>query len=161
MPLWKDKDGAVIQNSAKGPFPKPQIEPVSVGIIRATVRKASYSDSDYKTQLNSVNDGTWRNWDAGQAWCARIRTKSVNEGGTDYTLVRYIVLCCEHGWKSVTPDLGYYYLSSSNPKVFADSDGYAYLGCMDGSGAKLSSASNMTIKEFSVKRPVSFSFLGF
>lgn len=161
MPVWRDKDGAIIQNSAKGPLPKPQIEPVSVGIIRATVRKSSYTDSDYKTQLNSVNDSTWRAWTAGQAWCAKIRTKPINEGGTDYTLVRYIVLCCEYGWKSITPDMGQYYLSSSNPKVFADASGYPYMGCLDGSGAKLASTTDMVIKEFSIKRPVAFSFLGF
>ena len=161
MPVWRDKDGAIVQNTAKGPFPKPQIEPVSVGIIRATVRKTSYLDSDYKTELNSVNSGTWRAWTAGQAWCAKIRTKPTTEGGVDYTLVRYVVLTCEIGWKSTVPDFGYYYISSSNPKVFADADGYPYIGCLDGSGGKLSSATDMILKDFSIKRPVSFSFLGF
>lgn len=162
MPVWRDKDGLIIQNSAKGPLPRPQIEPVSIGVIRATVRKQSYAGSDYKSQLNSVNAGSWGPWGEAQAWCAGIRTKEVNEGNVESTLVRYTVLCCEYGWKSIAPDLGYYFINAdSKAEVFTDVNGLPFLGCLDGAGAKQPVSSDINLLEKAIKRPVSFSFLGF
>ena len=34
VPLWKDRDGNVIQNPANGAYPKPQVEPISIGVIK-------------------------------------------------------------------------------------------------------------------------------
>lgn len=162
LPVWRDTTGAIIQNTAKGTYPKPQIEPVSIGVIKATVRKTSYTDANYKTQVNAVNDNTWRDWAAGQAWIGHVRTKEQEEGGVNYTIVRYIVYCCEYGWKSIAPQIGYYYLSGGNPKAFVDADGSPYIGCLDNSGAKLSSATDMILKEWSIKREIDFSTtLGF
>jgi len=160
LPIWRDKNGDVIQNTAKGPLPKPQIEPVAIGILKATVRKTSFTDTDYKTQLNALNDDTWRAYTAGQAWIAGLWTDEVNEGGVDYTLAHYTVLGNEYGWQCTFPDIGYYYLSSGNPLVFADSAGNPYIGCLN-AGAKLSSASDMVLTDWDIKREIDFSALGF
>lgn len=161
LPVWKDKDGTVIQNTAKGPYPKPLIAPMSVGVIRATVRKSTYTDTNYRDQLNATNSGDWRQWTAGQAWIGRILTKDVNEGGSSLVEVKYTVYCTKLGWKEIAPQLGYYYKDGSNAKVFVDADSLPYLGCLDNSGGKLAVSSDMILKEWSIKDPIDFSVLGF
>ncbi len=161
LPICKDTSGAIIQNTAKGPYPKMQVEPVSIGIIKATVRKTTYGDSQYNSELNALNNGTWRGQAAGNAWIAKIDTEDVEEGETDVVEVRYQVYINEYGWKSYAPQLGYYYLSGGNPTVFTDAGGNPYLGCLNNSGAKLSSATDMIIKSWDIKRSISFAGIGF
>jgi len=152
----KDTSGNVIQNTAKGPYPAPRAEPISIGKIMATVRKTSYSDSDFATERNATNTDPWRDCAAGTAWIGKIATEDTKEGGVNYVLVHYTVYHCEYGWKHVQPQLGYYYLSGGNPVVFADSAGYPYIGCLDNSGAKLASSSDMILKEWPIKREITF-----
>jgi hypothetical protein len=161
LPVCKDRNGAVIQNSAKGTFPKPRVEPVSIGVIKATVRKENYTDGDFKTQLNATNSGSWRDWAAGQAYIAHIRTWESNEFDTPVTMVRYVVLCCELGWKALTPQLGYYYLDDGKIKVFTDEAGMPYIGNLSNGGGSLAASSDMIIKEWDIKRQIGFGVLGF
>ena len=161
MPIWEDTAGAIYENKAKGPYPKPTYEPESIGVIRATVRDTAWSNAKFKDQLNATNSSGWRGWGVEQAWIAKIQTKIVNEGGINMTRIRYTILCYEKGWKSIAPEIGYYYLASGNPKVFTDSSGNPYIGCLDGSGAKLASSSSIALTKRQYKRPISFSILGF
>lgn len=160
MPVYKNTAGDVLKNSAKSPVVETVIEPVSIGLIHGLVYK-NFSDSDFKTQLNAVNDGIWRGMAAGTCWVSRITTKDYKVNGTAMQQVHYIVRYCEYGWKAVRYDIGYLYNDAGDERCFLDADGYPYVGKLDGAGGKLSISSNPLLIEEDIKREISFSVLGY
>lgn len=158
MPLWKDVNDNPIQNSASMPYPKPIIEPVSVGIIHCELYKSGYTDDDYATELNAVNLAAWRGFEAECAWVSRIIVEpDLSASSGDVVKLHYIVRCCEHGWQLQIPDFGYVY-DDSGLKAFT-ADGVPYIGKLDQSGGV--ETGDMLINKHETKRKIAFSSLGF
>ncbi len=157
MPHWLQSDGTtVIKNSAGGTFPKPVVEPISIGVIHGFVELATYSDATYKSQLNACNSDTWRGWSAGQAWISRILTENIEVNGTSGQRIHYIVRCNEFGWNAHIPQFGYYYLDGTTKVPFEEGMGY-----LDASGLELTPGSAAVDANIQIKRRIAFSGLGF
>lgn len=160
MPVYKDNTGAVLRNTAKSPVVETVIEPVSIGLIHGLMYK-NYTDSDFANEINAVNDGEWRGMAAHTCWISRIITSDCEVDGQQTQQVHYIIRYCEHGWKAVRYDMGYYYLDGGEEKCFLDKDEYPYVGKLDGSGGKLGAGAEPLLIEKKIKREISFSGLGF
>lgn len=157
MPVWKDHAGnATIINTAKGLYPKPIVEPVSVGIYKCTKWDTNYSDSDFSTELNATNSDTWRGWTARKAWISSIETRPDDVQEISCTRVDYTIRCLEYGWDAIFPDCGYFYKTGSDYKTFVDTDGAPYLGKLNGSGDKATMTANPTINTHQIKRAINF-----
>lgn len=157
MPHWLKSDGTtVIKNSAGGTFPKPIVEPISIGVIHGFVELATYTDATYKSQLNACNSDTWKSWAPGQAWISRILTEDVEVNGTTGVRVHYIIRCNEFGWNSQIPQFGYYYLDGTDKVPFEEG-----IGLLDASGQELAPSAPAVNADIQIKRRIAFSSLGF
>lgn len=158
MPHWLESDGStVIMNSADGAFPKPIVEPIAIGVIHGIKWVSSYSDGEFKTQINATNSDGWRGWSAGQAWISRILTEEENINDEDVIKVHYIIRCNEFGWNAHIAQMGYFYKDAGNKAIFDEG-----IGLLDGSGNELALGSPAVDADIQVKRRISFgSTLGF
>lgn len=156
MPHWLESDGTtVIKNSAGGIFPKPIVEPISIGIIHGIIHKSTYSDTEYATQLNAINNGNWRGWATGKAWVSRILVEDTTVNNNNAKRVHYIVRCCEYGWNTTIPQMGHFY-NDSGKKAFVGG-----IGLLSSDGTELASEDDPVISDIEIKRPIAFSTLGF
>lgn len=158
MPHWVEHDNStMIVNSAGGVYPKPIVEPVAIGVIHGVVHFSSYSDSRFKQELNTTNSGSWRGWDAGQAWISRIVTEEVTiNGNTDAVKVHYQIRCNEFGWNHRIPQMGYFHLSGGQRQVFEEG-----IGLLSSGGGELPVGGTPVDSDIQVKRRINFSTLGF
>jgi len=74
-PMWKKTDGTGIKNGAGAPFPKPIVEPISIGIVHVFKWVDAWGGSLLKQQLNKTNDGMWNGYAEDQAWISRITAR--------------------------------------------------------------------------------------
>jgi hypothetical protein len=155
LPIWKDKDGGFIQTKAKTLFPKPRIEAVSIGVIRARVTNSNYTEATWYAQQDTTNSGTWRSFPADTAWASRITFDP------DSKLVEYVIRICKLGWKSVFPECGYVYKSGTKHMSFTDDDDRVYLGFLNSDGDKLEVGETPLLSEVNFKGQISFSTFGF
>ena len=156
MPHWKDASGAAIKNTADAPFPKPIVEPISIGIVHIWKWEASYTGATHKARLNKTNSGSWNGYAQDEAWVSRITAKEEEENGYQRWLVHYIIKCNPFGWKTLIPHMGYFY-DDGDKKGFQTSDGFQYIGFLDGSGNETTSP---VTSDFIIKGRTSFSFTG-
>lgn len=159
-PHWDKFNGTSLEpliNSANGAFPKPIVEVMSIGIIHGIKWVNSYSNTEYKTQLNATNNATWRDWDAGQAWISRIITEDEEVNGVSCVKVHYIVRCNEFGWNTRIHDMGYFYIDGADKKAFLTVDDVPYIGLLD-AGAETSTP---VASDKQIKRRIDFTVLGF
>jgi hypothetical protein len=163
MTVWKDKDGKSLKNSAGGMFPQPRVVPVSIGIICAEVFTTTFSEGMYKTQLNALNDTTYRDvWGEEEAWISKLHwDPDANVRGEAGHLLEYEIRLNEYKWTDCYPQCGYVYRAGSSHKTYVDSDGSPYLGLLNASGGKLPVGDDPVIDEFHYKRKISFDGLGF
>lgn len=161
VPVWKDNASVPIGNSSKLPYPKPTVEPISVGVIHGIVYKSSYTDADYRNELDAVNTDTWRAWTAGEAWVSRILTDTMNVDLVDIVEVHYIIRCTKRKWEVVFPDIGYVYVDAGVYKSFVDADGIPYIGKLDNAGAEQAVGSNHILRTHAHHPTIAFSALGF
>lgn len=158
MPHWKDVNGDPIMNFADAPFPKPIVEPISIGIVHIWKWEAGFSGSTLKSRLNKTNSGSWNGWATDQAWVSRITAREENENDfDDRWLVHYIIKCNEYGWKTLIPHMGYFYLDGADKKAFQTVDEFQYIGFLDGFGLETTTPVH---SEFEIKDKISFSFTG-
>ena len=156
MPHWLESDGTtVIKNSAGGIFPKPIVEPISIGIIHGIIYKQEYTDAEYVTQLNATNNSAWRGWGEGKAWVSRILVEDTTVNQISAKKVHYIVRCCEFGWNSNMPQMGHFY-SDSGKQAFTGG-----IGLLAADGTELSSEDDPVNSDIEIKRRIAFNSLGF
>jgi len=157
MPHWLESDGTtVIKNSAGGTFPKPVVEPMSLGVIHGFVELPTYDDATYKSQLNACNSDAWRDWEPGQAWISRILTENVEVNGIPGIKIHYIIRCNEFGWNSHIPQFGYYYKDGFTKVPFSEGMGY-----LAADGTELAIGSPAVDADIQIKRRIAFAGLGF
>jgi hypothetical protein len=107
MPHWVDTSLAVIKNTDNKVFPKPHVEPISIGIIHGIRWSTTYSNANYQNELNAINTDTWRSWAPGHAWVSRILTEDEEINGVECTKIHYIVRCNRYGWNITMPQMGF------------------------------------------------------
>jgi hypothetical protein len=158
LPVWKDKNGVTIMNSAKSLPVKPLYEPHACYCYRIEFFRTTYSASRVRGLLDCVNDATYDDaWLAGEAWLSEIATEDIDVDGTMLKQVNVTVRCLPfRKWNTVIPEVGYFYLDSTNYKSMKDSDGGVILGKLNSSGGKLSAGSDLVLKEFDYKRSADF-----
>lgn len=154
LPAVKDISGNPVTNSA-GQIPaKPYYESVSIGVIHIVEFKP-YTDAEYKAELNAVNSGGWKSWNAKQAWISEIHTSGEKTIGSDTgEEVHYVVRCIDRadGWRLAYPDVG---LAFVIPGGFEGFEGY--IGNLDGSGGD--GGGTMNILTADLKKSIDFTAL--
>ena len=158
LPHWRRYNGTTLEplvNSADGLFPKPIVKPVAIGVLHFSVWK-TYTDADYKNELNATNSDAWREWEPGQAWVSRIITEDEEVNGVATTRVDYIIRCTEFGWDNDMIQMGYFHKDGTDETAFTTSDGIPYIGTLDAAGAK-GAAENA---DDMLKRRIAFGSLG-
>jgi len=160
LPVWRDRNDAVIMNSAKQLPVKPHYECFTIGVYHLKVVKA-LSDSDYRSQLDSLNSSTWHSWPQYCAWISEIHTGGSMTIGdaSGVEEVHYVVRCTKRsgGWRFHHPQVGYLYKSGSKYKAFSDEEGAPPIGKLNSSGDKLGMDADMVIDFKDVKTEISFS----
>lgn len=151
LPVWTNHAGDPITNSAGFLPVMPVYEPVAIAVYHITKFK-TYSDADYKAEINALNSTGWRSFDAYQAWIYGIHTEGKETyGDIEGEMVHYAVACTdrEDGWRAIVPDCGFVYKDGTDIKSFMSTDGQPYIGNLDGSGglsALMSIIGNVTKK---------------
>lgn len=158
MPHWKDAQGTGLKNSANAPFPKPIVEPISIGIVHVWKWEETFSGAIQKARLNKVNSGTWDGWGQDEAWVSRIIARLEEENGFQRWLVHYIIKCNEQGWRTNMPHMGYFFRDGGEDKAFKTEDGFQYVGFLNKDSGNKSTDPQAT--EFQIKGRTSFSFTG-
>jgi hypothetical protein len=159
LPVWKDKDGKAIMNSAKSLPIKPVYEPHSVYCYRIEFVRSAYGGSKVRGLLDTVNSGTYDGaWLAGEAWLSEISTEDITVDSTNLKSVTVIIRCLAfRKWNLTIPEVGYFYLDTSKYKSFKEDGGQRILGKLNSSGGQLSVTSDLVLKEFDYKRSADFS----
>jgi hypothetical protein len=135
-PHWKREDGTPIANSAGAPFPKPIVEPLSIGIVHIWKWEENFSGAIQKSRLNKVNSGSWNGWGQDEAWVSRITARLEEENGMMRWMVHYIIKCNPYKWTTNIPHIGYFYKQGNNLKAFQTEDEFQYVGFLDSNGDK-------------------------
>lgn len=166
LPVWAEHGettSTTVTNSAKQPYPQISYELVAIAVYHCTVFKASYDDSTYREQIDSLNSGSWRNWEAYECWVSEIHTEERNLNQQDGIDVHYVVRCIKRpgGWRFVHADIGWLYDDSGTYKSFMEEEGKPFIGKLDGSGGKLTMSSDMKLNFHTTKQEIDFSGLGF
>lgn len=156
-PHWKDAAGNPIKNSAGAPFPKPVIEPLSIGIVHIWKWESVWNGALMKARLNKTNSGTWNGYAQDEAWVSRITARQEEENSGDYWLIHYIVKCNPYKWTTGIPNIGYFYKDGSDNKAFTTVDEFQYIGFLDDSGGATETPS---FENFVIKGRTSLSFTG-
>lgn len=161
LPIWEDKDGNPIVNTAHQLPIKPYYDAFSVFVYNITVYKQEYSGSNVRDEHNTLNSGAWQGWQPGECWCM-VRYEEITDGnGVDGFEVTYTVRCLrDYGWKFRHPEVGYVYIDGSDLQGFHSEDNYAYIGKLDSSGGQAGLTDTLIITKANTKREVSFSFTG-
>lgn len=160
LPVWRDRNDNPIANSFEQLPVKPHYECYAIAVYDIEIFKP-YSDAAFKNEIDSLNSGSWRSWDAYQAWISEIHSDGVDQIGDDTgERVNYIIRCIKRtdGWKFQHPDVGYIY-NDGDVRSFLSTDGFPYIGKLD-SGGKLADATPMTILIENIKEEIDFSSLG-
>jgi|688.fasta_scaffold00460_67 hypothetical protein len=85
------------------------MEPVAVAVFHIFKFK-SYSDSQFRNEINSINSGDWRGWGEGQAWISKIISNGLENRGSGFgETVHYVVRCIDRddGWDVFYPEIGF------------------------------------------------------
>lgn len=162
VPVWKDKDDAVIQNSAKDIPYYVQYDLVPVQAIHGIQYLATLSDSTIRDQVGATNNSTWRSaWLAGEALITDVNFDSVTVDNVSCVRVHHVVLCRRGGWVNEFPDVGYVYTSGTDWKQTVDADGNQILGKLDTDGSQLAAGTDLKTIQIEPKRQISFAGLNF
>jgi hypothetical protein len=158
LPVWQDKNNVGISNSAKQLPIKPYYECFAVGVYDIhSVRELS--DANFKSQLDSLNNGSWRGWPRYHAWISEIHCDGPRTIGDAVNVenVHHVVRCINRpgGWRFHHPDVGYIFLDGTY-KNFQDEPGEPPIGKLDGSGGKLGMAAELLIQFDDVKQEIDF-----
>jgi len=160
LPVWKDRDGVVIQNSAKALNLKPEYVPYAISCVTGLFFRATFTDTQVRDLLDGVNSATWRGaWAPGEAWVSEINTREITVSTTALVEITAIVRCLRGKWNLKIPEAGYFYLEGGEYKPFLDSEQNRIIGKLTAGGGKLAVGSDLLIKEFDYKREVNVSSL--
>lgn len=150
LPVWNDRDGNPIMNSAKQLPIKPYYHAFGVVVYDIEiVYPGGLSDSALHRQADSLNSVEWRGtWPRYSAWISEIHCGGLMQIGNDLAeQVSYVVRCIKrtNGWRFEHPDVGYIYFDGADWKSFSDEQGRVPIGKLDGAGGMLSMTANMVI----------------
>ena len=151
LPVEEEFNGTLITNSAGMTFPKPNHELHSVAVYHITEFKG-YSDTDFRNQINALNQDTWNTWQPYQAWISEIHWGYETTIGNDTGfIVHYVVRCTDRnkGWRFTHHDTGFAYNDGSEITAF---DGY--IGNLNGAGGDGAGAA--TLLQFDTKKRINF-----
>jgi hypothetical protein len=154
--VWRDKDGNLVKTSAGFLSVKPHYEQYTIGIYHF-VKFKDYSDSDFASELDTLNSQAWGGFAAHQAWISEIHTSGEKTlGSTTGEEVHYVIRCIRRtdGWKFQMPDVGYVYDDGTNIKSFLSADDVPYIGNLTNTGDD--GGSTMIIKLFDTKNTINF-----
>lgn len=159
LPVWGEPvSGTLIANSA-GLLPvKPHYEQYAIAIYHI-VKFKNYSDGEFGTEIDHLNNGGWRGWAANAAWISEIHTGGLERLGNSWgEEVHYVVRCLNRpgGWRFRHPDVGYTYEEGGEFKTFLTEDDIPYIGNLDGMGGK---GSAMRIIFHDTKRTTNFNLI--
>lgn len=154
-------DAPIVDKAGQLPL-KPVFTLQAVNVYRFTRHLAAYSNGNWRDQNNTLNNGTWRSWEEGEAWCSCFPESldtPINVNNVDCYRVHYIVKCLRGGWKTKIPEAGYAYLDGSDLRDWTTADGSITIGKLTSGGGKAAADATLIVTEFDTKRLVSFSFL--
>lgn len=157
LPVWRDRAGTAIKNSANLLPIMPIYEPVSIAVYRI-VKFKTYSDAEFKSEIDALNSTTWKSFTQWQAWISEIHSGGTETlGDSDGEKITYIIRCIDRtdGWKAIYPDVGYVYRNSGSVKSFASTTGNGYIGNLTSGGDD--GSTTMLIKSALTKKTVDFS----
>jgi hypothetical protein len=162
LPVWRAWNGDPAVNAA-GLLPvMPIYEPVSLAIYHITKFK-TYSDSEFKNELNALNSDTWKSFTANQCWISEIHTNGTEtKGSSTGEDVHYVVRCIDRtdGWKAIIPNTGYTYKDGTSLKSFISATGQPYIGNLVTSTGAGTAGTTMNIIALSTKKTIAFSSIG-
>ena len=136
LPVWKDRAGAAVANSAGFLPVMPYYEPVAIAVYHF-VKFNTYSDANFRQEIDALNSTVWGGFDPYQAWISEIHSDGVRTlGNSSGESVHYVIRCIDRtdGWKFLHPDAGLVYDDAGDIKAFKSVDGDPFMGNLDGSG---------------------------
>jgi hypothetical protein len=155
LPVWVDKDGTPIDTSAGFLSVKPHYEQYAVAIYHF-VKFKDYSDSEFASEIDTLNSSAWGGFDQYQAWMSEIHSPGVTTlGDSEGESVHYVVRCIkrDNGWRFQMPDVGYQF-DDGDIRSFMSQDSVPYIGNLDGSGGD--GGTSMVMRLFHTKETIDF-----
>lgn len=169
-PVWKDKDGKGILNSAKEYFDPPPEMDDSRPILTISRNQIAYNQAIAINYQDAVNSDPFLGFTAGQAKVSGITAQSQQEGSYRFWSVQYEFEFCRDGWQLSILDQGRNKRVGANltPILQKDSAGNSINVPvsdpvpLDGSGGELANPTPETVQflDFDVYKTMPFKALG-
>lgn len=155
----QDAEGNSIVDAAKQLPLKPIFALQAVAVYYIEKFVTSYSDQQWREQMNTLNSSTWRSWKRGEAWCSCKPIEGANFNGVDCIKVEYFVRCIQGGWETKIPEAGYVYFDGTDLLDYTTEDGSVTIGKLTEDGDKAAADDDLIVTKWDTKRVVSFNFL--
>lgn len=161
LPVWHERDGTPITNSA-GQIPlKPIYHPFAVNVWEFEVFKIGYTSTQNSIELNAINSIAWQGYGQYQAWISEIHSEGQDAYGyppENGENLRYVVRCVDRwkGWKCQHPDVGWDYLNAGELNRFFSANGGEYIGKLSDGGDDAGVGGALRINLETINREINF-----